>query len=381
MLRKEGHRGDPLSFFRREDQLENEVYGKLREMLEAEADPGQIEMLPRMSFAMIKPDAYLRGLAPVVISRLEEEGFHIAKFDVRKMKSKEIDELYMFVKNRYRESWWIMPKVFSIAPVVPLILTGDPMEFSHLSERLRELVGPTTPDAGRPGGMRYDLKGANRVLNIIHAADDPASALREALVFFSLDEILDVLSGGSEPLDVESKEFIPEEPLDLRRWRVFNEIKLEAADLLEQGRQDIISLLDREAEIVEMDLPVDEERESLMEIERMISMKVEKMRREMLRSAVVEARSPPDIGEKIQLSERIEEALVSLRIIELLSDEEKLSRYRNFDFLLLKGISTGIITENYQEVVAHSTWAVAPQMMADLRKAGKKPITILETTK
>ena len=381
MMTNEGYKKDPLSFFQREDQLENEVYSKLKEMLEAEADPGQIEMLPKMSFAMIKPDAYLRGLAPIVISRLEEEGFHIAKFDVRKMKSREIDELYMFVKNRYKESWWIMPKVFSMAPVVPLILIGDPMEFEHLSERLRELIGPTTPDVGKPGGMRYDLKGANRVLNIIHASDDPASALREALVFFSLDEILDVLSGGSEPLDVESREFVPEEPMDLRRWRVFNEIKLEAADLLEQGRQDIISLLDRETEIVEMDLPVDEERESLMEIENTISAKAEKIRREILNSAVTEARSPADIGRKIQFSERVEESLVSLRIIELLSDEVKLSKYRDFDFLLLKGISVGIITENYQEIVAHSTWAVAPQMIADLKKFGKKPITILKTTK
>ncbi|MGY0288047.1 MAG: hypothetical protein DSO07_06100 [Thermoproteota archaeon] len=381
MKMEEGYSRDPLSFFYREDQLENEVYSKLKEMLEAEADPGQIKMLPKISFAMIKPDAYLRGLAPTVISRLEEEGFHVAKFDVRKMKSREIDELYMFVKNKYRESWWIMPKVFSMAPVVPMILTGDTMGFDHLSERLRELIGPTTPDAGRPGGMRYDLKGANRVLNIIHASDDPASALREALVFFSLEEILDVLSGGFEPLDVESREFTPEEPMDLRRWRVFNEIKLEAADLLEQGRQDILSLLDKEAEIVEMDLPVDEERESLMEIERAISAKAEKIRREILNSAVVEARSPADIGRKISFSERMEESLVSLRIIELLSDEEKLSRYKNFDFLLLKGISAGIITENYQEVVAHSTWAVAPQMIADLKKVGKKPITILEATK
>ncbi|PNV77476.1 MAG: hypothetical protein C0200_05955, partial [Thermoproteota archaeon] len=142
-----------------------------------------------------------------------------------------------------------------------------------------------------------------------------------------------------------------------------------------------VSLLDRETEIVEMDLPMDEERESLMEIENAISTKAEKIRREILNSAVKEARSPADIGRKIQFSERVEESLVSLRIIELLSDEVKLSKYRDFDFLLLKGISTGIITENYQEIVAHSTWAVAPQMVADLKKSGKKPITILKATK
>ncbi|PNV77465.1 MAG: hypothetical protein C0200_05995, partial [Thermoproteota archaeon] len=65
MIANEGYGRDPLSFFQREDQLENEVYSKLKEVLEAEADPGQIEMLPKMSFAMIKPDAYLRGLAPI----------------------------------------------------------------------------------------------------------------------------------------------------------------------------------------------------------------------------------------------------------------------------------------------------------------------------
>ncbi len=365
---------DPLSYFDREDPLERDVYLKLREKVEEEADPGEIEQLPRFSFAMIKPGAYLRGLAPEVISRLRENGFKVMLMTVKKMSSKEIDDLYMFVKEKYQESWWIMPKVFNMAPVVPMVLAGDPQEHEHLSSRLRKLVGPTTPEVGSKGNIRYDLKGANRVLNIIHASDDPASALREALVFFSLSDVLSAIGGDEEQL-LSEEELVPDDPIDISRWKILNEIKLEASDFLEAEREEILPILDEEAEVVSRDLPFDEEREALLEIESKISYKAEKLLQNVDREIVEKARSTTDFASKVALAERLEDREVALKIIELASDEVKLEKCREFDFLLMQAISRGIITNRLQEIVFHSTWAVMPQMLKDLNAAGKKVIT------
>ena len=364
---------DPLSYFDRDDPLEREVFSRLKESFLSEADDEHIKALDSLSFALVKPDAFARGLAPDVMERLKDSGFTVGAMKLTEMDPPTIDDLYVFVRQRYVDSWWIMPKVFSQAPVVALVLVREEGE---ASSRLREVVGPTTPEAGKPGNLRYDMKGANRVLNIIHAADDPASALREALVFFEMDEVLDAML-SSESISYEQEELCPEEPVNLSRWGYFNYVKVGALDFLDSGKYGLQEALDREAEIVARDLPLDDERTALREIEAEISFKASKLLNEMNSEAVRIARMPADPSGKGKLAERIEDSLTAAKLIELLSDEVKLMKEDRFDMLLLSALSMGLVDSEWGEVLLHSTWAVMPQMVSDLRRVNKVLITSL----
>ena len=361
-----------LSYFERRDPIEREVFMDLRERFLSEAEDEHIKSLQYFSFAMIKPDAFARGLAPEIVERLREN-FIIGAVKLTEMDAQMIDELYMFVKQRYRDSWWIMPKVFSQAPVVAIMLVSESGE-SCL--KLRELVGPTTPEAGKPGNLRYDMKGANRALNIIHASDDPASAIREALVFFEMDEVLDAML-SEEDASFDPDELVPEEPVNLSRWKSFNSIKSEALEFLESGRSRLQEALDREAEIVAKDLPLDDERLALMEVEAEISFLSSKILSDLSSELVRIARMPASLS-KGKLAERMEDSIIALKIIELLSDELKLSKERDFDRILLSAISMGLVNSEWEEVLLHSTWAVMPQMIRDLRRVNK-PLLSVET--
>jgi hypothetical protein len=81
---------------------------------------------------------------------------------------------------------------------------------------------------------------------------------------------------------------------------------------------------------------------------------------------------------KGKLAERMEDSIIALKIIELLSDELKLSKERDFDRILLSAISMGLINSEWEEVLLHSTWAVMPQMIRDLRGVNK-PLLSVET--
>ncbi|MCS7102480.1 MAG: nucleoside-diphosphate kinase [Candidatus Korarchaeum sp.] len=365
-----------LSHFDRRDPFEREVFSRLKEIFLSEADDEHLRALESFTFALVKPDAFARGLAPEVIERLKDSGFTIGAIRLAEMDSDMIDELYMFVKQRYADSWWIMPKVFSQAPVVAIVLVR---EEGDASSKLREVVGPTTPEAGKPGNIRYDMKGANRALNVIHAADDPASALREALVFFEMDEVLDAML-SSEDASYDSAELSPEEPVSLSRWACFNSVKVEALDFLEAGRYELQEVLDKEAEVVSKDLPLDDERIALMDVEAQISLKASNLVRELESEAIRIARMPADPSGKGRLGEKIEDSITAVKLIELLSDEVKLMREDRFDMLLLSALSMGLVDSEWDEVVLHSTWAVMPQMVSDLRRANKVVITSLEET-
>ncbi|RLG48643.1 MAG: hypothetical protein DRO06_01005 [Thermoproteota archaeon] len=133
----------------------------------------------------------------LILDKLRLEGLVVKLAKRVRMDRDLLDSLYFFVKAKYRETWWLSEEFYLGREVLALLLWGSPGEFPHLPARMRREVGPTTPDAGSPGDIRYDFQGVNRLMNPIHASEDPASSLREAMVFFDLKEILDaILSEG-----------------------------------------------------------------------------------------------------------------------------------------------------------------------------------------
>ena len=176
-------------YFKDRDPSEKEVFGSLLNELKGSIPEHLFRFFPFLSFIMLKPDAYLRGLVPDILKFLADNQVYPVKVSPQQLQADHIDSLYMFVKPKYFESWWIMDKVYRLAPSCPAIVIGKPEGYEHLSARIRDLVGPTTPLLGNESQIRYKFRGAHRIFNLIHGTDDPAAAIREALVFFDLDVI------------------------------------------------------------------------------------------------------------------------------------------------------------------------------------------------
>lgn len=364
---------DPLSYFDREDEVERETFAELKERFTAEASPRHIRELSNFTFALIKPGCYARGLAPEVLRRLKSAGFRIVDYRLAEFTPEIIDELYEFVRRKYASSWWIMKKVYTTSPTVTLLLKGDPGNYEHLAGRLRAIMGPTTPDAGKPGQIRYDLKGVNRVLNLVHASDDPASAVREALVFFDMGDVLEALVSESD-VEIPTESVTPEEKVQISRWGQFNAIKVRAAEHL-AGSAKLRELLSREAEVVKANLPIDEERAKLMPIETGLARLARRKVEELGEALVREARSAANVKGKRPTYREVDANLAASRIILALSDERFLAEFREFDWLLMAAIHYGFVEDDWEEIVAHSTWAVMPQMVRDLESRGKPVIS------
>ena len=354
-------------FFSREDPLEKEIYEKLKHELLDLAKEDQLRNLPRLVFGMIKPAAYARGLAPRVVEWLRLNGFRIALAKFGEIKGKELDELYLFVKRKYQESWWIMERAYSMAPALAMVLVGDYKGHEHACAMLRKLIGPTTPEAGSRGNLRYDLKGVNRVFNIIHISDDPAAALRESSVFFDMEEVLESLSSNNE-VKLHMERLKPSKLRELSRWKTFSDLKRRCVNLLNSN--ELQELLNEESNVLSEDLPFDEERRKLLPIEVKISRIAQSIWRKVREDAINKARTRASLEDK-RMWDVFNDRLFAARCIELLSDELKLLEERDFDLLMLWMINRGIIADEWEEIIAHSTWAVMPQMVRDFRKYGK----------
>jgi nucleoside diphosphate kinase len=229
-------------YFRDRDESEKAVFEQLFNKLQGVFPESLLEALPRISFIMLKPDAYLRGIVPDILELLKANSVYPVKFEAKTLSANDIDSLYMFVKPRYQESWWIMDKTYKLAPCCPAIVIGEPTvgsgkEYEHLSSRIRDLVGPTTPIMGDESNIRYRFRGAHRIFNLIHGTDDPAAAVREALVFFDLDDVKAALeaavklrqepsSAGSSDLSPEVGQLVPAESIELSFERAKYNLKV-----------------------------------------------------------------------------------------------------------------------------------------------------------
>ena len=185
-------------FLEREDQDERPVYRQLYEEMCSKVKAELLPNLPQFSFIMFKPDAYMRGIIPEILAYANQNGVYHSLFKVQKLSSEIIDRLYMFVKPKYISSWWIMEKAYDAAPCVPMLLISDQNSSIHLSGKVRELLGPTTPLLGDEHQIRYRFRGTHRIFNILHGTDDPATAVRESRVFFTWDEISNALHQAHE---------------------------------------------------------------------------------------------------------------------------------------------------------------------------------------
>jgi len=129
------------------------------------------------TFVLVKPDGIKRGLAGQVISRLEAKGLRLAGARLLLPTEAQVDEQY---REHVGKPFFPGLKAYIMSgPVLAMVWEGrDAVQI------VRRLVGATNPAEAAPGTIRGDL-ALDTGRNVIHASDSPASAAREAAIYFS----------------------------------------------------------------------------------------------------------------------------------------------------------------------------------------------------
>ncbi len=363
-------------YFTQRPAAELPVYAALLESLQAQIEPCLLDNLPRMTFALIKPDTYLRGLVPVILDLLRENGVCVHFISRATMDAALIDDLYLFEKQQFLDNWWVMEKAFTLGPALPLLLIGSPGAAVHVSRRMRDLIGPSEPVAGQPHQLRYRLRGTHRVLNLIHGSDDPAAAAREALLFFSVAQLRSALQAANlvdstmAPTPLQQPDAGMLQPAcicDLRLSQVLLGIKSRLFAMLQQALVSVatqaaggavppmLDLLRAETLVVAKQLPLREEQRELAPIlreqrEHLLLLDTALSSLGAPAGATCSPLRPNRVSPRDQsLAERLIQALL------LFVDDARL-RYAKFDQILHNFRTLPISCEPYEEVILHTWW-------------------------
>lgn len=134
-----------------------------------------------MTCILLKPDCVQKHLAGEVIARLERGGLRIRACKMMRLSDELLREHYAHLAHLP-----FFPEILSFmqsTPVIALALEGD-----NAVARVRDMLGPTDSTKAPRGTIRGDL-GTDKMRNIAHASDSPATASAELKRFFGKSEI------------------------------------------------------------------------------------------------------------------------------------------------------------------------------------------------
>ncbi len=134
------------------------------------------------TFVLIKPDGIQRGIAGEIISRLEAKGLKLA--GAKFLLPTEAQVIEQYREHLEKPFFPGLKKYIMSGPVLAMVWEGR-----DAVPVVRKVVGATNPAEAAPGTIRGDL-AMDTGRNVIHASDSPASAAREAAIYFSESDLV-----------------------------------------------------------------------------------------------------------------------------------------------------------------------------------------------
>src|SRR5882757_6863388 len=134
------------------------------------------------TLAIIKPDAFGRGLSGEIISRIQKAGFQIVAVKSMHLTRKESEGFYAV--HRERGFFGELTEFMSSGKVVVVALQAEGAIL-----KWRDTMGATDPAKAAPGTIRRDL-GTSIGNNCTHGSDAPETASFELSYFFAGHELI-----------------------------------------------------------------------------------------------------------------------------------------------------------------------------------------------
>jgi nucleoside-diphosphate kinase len=135
------------------------------------------------SLVLVKPDAMKRGLAGVILGRLQEQGLKLVALKMLHMDKKMAEQHYAVHKDK--PFFGELIEYITSTPIVAAVFEAD-----GAVEKIRKIMGATDPAKAEPGTIRKDF-GLDVQQNSTHASDSNETAEKEIRLFFKEDEVLD----------------------------------------------------------------------------------------------------------------------------------------------------------------------------------------------
>lgn len=153
-----------------------------RGVLDPLPDDSRLSRLKKFGFCSIKPDAYERNLDGFIRTELESIGRIVGEKRVL-LEESNLFRLYPY----FFEPEWetVLIEYFCSSPTLFIVLAGE-----SVTDKLLELR--------RKIRSSYRIPKEHPIRNLFHCSDSQVEAIREAIIFFSVEELIKLVGCSAE---------------------------------------------------------------------------------------------------------------------------------------------------------------------------------------
>lgn len=153
-----------------------------------------------LAFAIVTPDAVMRGIHLDVLRYIEKAGFRLLAHRPKYLTDSDVEYLYKCgmlqkVFTGAQTHWHITRKGFRMDVAIGVLLAA---RGAGAVKRLRNLKGKSNPFDCRVQSIRGHFRSFSKTLALLHSSDDQESMRREARLFFS-DEVVEDYVNATTP--------------------------------------------------------------------------------------------------------------------------------------------------------------------------------------
>ncbi|MEN8116780.1 MAG: nucleoside-diphosphate kinase [Bacteroidota bacterium] len=134
-------------------------------------------MAGKITFTMIKPEAFRRNNSGAILKMICDAGFSIKAMKLTSLTKEQAGDFYAVHKGK--PFYETLVEFMSSGPIIAAIL-----EKENAIEDYRTLIGATNPEKAADGTVRK-LYASNMQQNAVHGSDSDENANIEADFFFS----------------------------------------------------------------------------------------------------------------------------------------------------------------------------------------------------
>ncbi|MGO8600876.1 nucleoside-diphosphate kinase [Rhizobium ruizarguesonis] len=159
----------------------------MRDLVELAGEARIRDLLLTHGTMLIKAESIALRVVERIEERIRAAGFTPVLAHSLRLDRRDIRLLWLYVLNGATLERLDLLDLFKpAAPSILLICRDDRMPHDAIpaAVRLQRLKGSTMPAQREPGQIRFELGPDNRLLNFVHAADEPADVLRELGLLF-----------------------------------------------------------------------------------------------------------------------------------------------------------------------------------------------------
>jgi nucleoside-diphosphate kinase len=134
------------------------------------------------TFAIIKPDAVMRGITGEILEHIQSAGFQIAAIKSMRLTKAQAEGFYAV--HRARPFFGELTEFMSSGKIIAMVLEAD-----NAIAHWRDTMGATDPAKAAKGTIRNSF-GASIQNNCTHGSDAPETAAFEIGYFFAGHELI-----------------------------------------------------------------------------------------------------------------------------------------------------------------------------------------------